>query len=619
MRKLTYFTLSVLVLASMILASCTTPTPETIIQTVEVEKEVKVVETKEVEVVKEVEVTKEVVVKEEVVVEVTPVPSADEVVYERNETLYTSGTQWGPPSNWNPFVDWGHAMGTVGFCYETLFLFDPMTGEYLPWLAESGEWTSDDVFTVKLREGINWSDGEPMTAADVVLTVELGKLGPSTKDYVLWNWLESAVALDDYTVEFSFSDPLYQEWGNWLYSRAIVPKHLWEDSTEEEVSSGANENPIGSGPYLYETHNQDRMVWLKNDNWWAKDLLGLDVAPKRVVDIVNGSNNVALGLVLQGGLDLSNNFLPGIATLVGGGYGIQTYYPDPPYMLSANTAWLLMNNTIAPMDDPEFRRAVAYAIDVSQIVEVVYGNIVMASDPTGLLPSWNHFIDQDVVDELGFSYNPDMAAQLLANAGYVDVDGDGFVDLPDGTPFDLSIIVPFGWTDWMESIKVIADGCQAVGINLQTEFPDYGGYTDARNSGTYDMCISNDKQIADTPWTYYDWLFQNPILDTMTNGNYSRYENQVAFDLVDELDKIPVDDIEGMKAIMSDLQRIQLEDMPYIPLWFNGMWSQVSNAVWTNWPASAEDANHYLPCTWRGYWNMTGILMLTELELAPAE
>jgi peptide/nickel transport system substrate-binding protein len=594
---------SLLAALSLVLGACAAPTPEVIERTVEVP----------VEVEKEVEVTVEVPVEVEVPAEPAEAPTA---TYERAETLYTSGTQWGPPSTWNPFVDWGYAMGTIGLCYETLFLFDPMVGEYVPWLAESGEWTSDTVFTVKLREGINWSDGESFTADDVVFTVELGKLGPSTRDNVMWNWLESATAVDEYTVEFSFSDPLYQEWGNWLYSRAMVPQHLWEGRTEEEVSSGVNENPVGTGPYLYETHSQDRMVWVKNDNWWAKDLLGLDVKPKRIVDIVNGSNNVALGMVLQGGLDLSNNFLPGVATLVAGGYGVQTYYPDPPYMLSANTAWLLMNNTIAPMDDPEFRKAVAHAIDVSQIVEVVYGNIVQASDSSGLLPSWSHFIDQDVVDELGFSYDPDKASAILAAAGYADADGDGFVEAPDGSAIELSIIVPFGWTDWMESIRVIANGCQAVGINLQTEFPDYGGYADARNSGTFEMCISNEKQLADTPWTYYDWVFQDPILETMTNGNYGRYENQEAFDLVVQLDKTPVDDIEGMKAVISDLQRIQLTDMPLIPLWFNGMWSQVSNAVWTNWPSSAEDANHYLPCSWRGYWNMTGILMLTELELA---
>jgi peptide/nickel transport system substrate-binding protein len=71
-----------------------------------------------------------------------------------------------------------------------------------------------------------------------------------------------------------------------------------------------------------------------------------------------------------------------------------------------------------------------------------------------------------------------------------------------------------------------------------------------------------------------------------------------------------------MKAIMSKLQRIFLTDMPLIPLWYNGMWSQVSNTYWTNWPASAEGAPHYTPVSWRGYWNMTAILMLCELEPA---
>ena len=552
-------------------------------------------------------------------VETTTTTQAPSGEYVRTETLYTSGTQWGPPSNWNPMVTWGYAMGTIGFCYESLFMYDPLAGEYIPWLAESGEWTDVSTYVLHLRQGVNWSDGEAFDADDVVFTFELGQRFPTVQYAPMWDWLESAVKTDDYTVTFTFSDPLYQEWGNFLYSRVMLPEHLWADRTEEDVVSGINENPVGTGPYLYETFSQDRMVWVKNPNWWATSLLGLEVGPTRIVDIVNGSNNVALGLVLQGGLDLSNNFLPGVATLVEGGYGLQTYYADPPYMLSANTAWLLMNNTKAPMDDPEFRRAMAFAINVGEIVQVVYGNIVMAANPTGLLPIWDQFVDQTVVDELGFTYDPDQARTILAGAGYADTDGDGFVEAPDGSEISLKVIVPFGWTDWMESIRVISESAQAVGIDLQTEFPDYSGYADARNSGNYDMLISNDAQMSDTAWTYYDWMFQEPILETMTNGNYGRYENQEVFDLVVQLDKTPVDDIAEMQAITSQIQRIQLTDMPLIPLWYNGLWSQVSNAVWTNWPSSADDASHYLPATWRGYWNMGAILMLTELELTPTE
>jgi peptide/nickel transport system substrate-binding protein len=539
-----------------------------------------------------------------------PAPEA----YARNETLYISGTQWGPPSSWNPFMQGNYATGTIGFVYETLFLYDPLADEYIPWLAESGEWVSDNVYELTIREGITWSDGTPFTAEDVKFTYELGQQAPISFS-PLWDWLDS-IEVDGNTLTFTFNEPLYQEWANYLYSNPIVPKHLWEGRSADEIASGANENPIGTGPYLYETHDQDRMVWVKNENWWGTEILGMEMKPTRVVDIVNAGNNVALARVLQNEVDLSNNFLPGIATLMQAGYPISTYYDEPPYMLSANTAWLIMNLQMSPMDDVAFRRAMAYAIDVDQIVEVVYGNIVQKANPTGLLPIWDEYVDQAVVEELGFTYDPEMAAQILADAGYVDIDGDGFVETPDGEPIELGVAVPAGWTDWMEAARVIAESAQAVGINVQPEFPDYAVYLDARLAGTFEMAIDNQEQMSNTVWTYYDWIFQNPIEDiaTMGDGNYGRYDNQEAFDLVEQLDKTPIDDVEAMKEITSQLQRIQLTDMPLIPLWYNGLWAQVNSTTWTNWPSAAEDTPNYLPATWRGYWNMGAIRMLAEIE-----
>ncbi|MGQ9622572.1 MAG: hypothetical protein ACUVTO_03890 [Candidatus Caldatribacteriaceae bacterium] len=73
---------------------------------------------------------------------VTLVGGAQELAFERGETFYMSGAAWGPPSTWNPFMPWLHAntTGTIGFVYETLFLYNPLTDEFIPWLAESGKW-----------------------------------------------------------------------------------------------------------------------------------------------------------------------------------------------------------------------------------------------------------------------------------------------------------------------------------------------------------------------------------------------------------------------------------------------------------------------------------------------
>lgn len=606
MRKLIYTALSILILASLVLAGCATPTPETIIQTVEVEKVV----------TEEVVVTQEVVVTEEVIVEV-PVEPAEE--YARNETLYATGTAWGPPSDWNPVTNWSMATGTIGLLYETLFQYEPLSNEFIPWLAESGEWIDEDTYEVKVREGMTWSDGEPITAADVKFTFELGQQFAGVPYSSLWDWLDSIEQVDDYTLQFQFSDPLYHQWSNYLYSIAIVPKHLWENITEEEVTAGANENPVGSGAYLYETHGQDRMVWVKNPDWWATELLGVEVAPERIVDLVNRSNNVSLGMVLQGDIDWSNNFLPGVKDLVTGGYGIETYYPEAPFMLSANTAALWLNLTKPPMDDPAFRSALAHSIDVSQIVNVVYGGIVTASNAVGLLPSegWIKYLDEDLAAQYGFSYDPDKAKQILASAGYADTDGDEFVEAPDGSPIELKVIVPFGWTDWMESINVIARSAQAVGINLEAEFPDFGGYEDQLYGGTFDMAINNfGSGLSNTPWTYYDWVFRNPIQERMTNGNFGRYENQEAFDLVVQLDKTPPDDTEAMQEVMAALQEIQLQDLPMIPLWYNGAWYQGNTSVWSNFPSAVEGAPKYFPVLWNNYVQFGALLALTELEPA---
>jgi len=599
MRKLALSVFSILILASLLLAACAqaTPTPEKIIQTVEVEK--KVIETQ--------------------VVEVTPTPGPVPTSYPRNETLYVSGAAWGPASTWNPFQPGmlANTTGTIGLVYEFLFNYDPLTDKFIPWLAQSGNWSDPTTYEIALREGLTWSDGQPLTAEDVKFTLELGKKYAALWFSPLWTntGLTDVTVVDATHLKLTFKDPLYQEWDNYLYNLPIVPKHLWEGRSEEEITTGANENPVGSGAYLYLTHAEDRNVWVRNENWWGIKVFGKP-APKYIVDIRVSSNNVALGMVVKGELDLSNNFLPGIATLAEKGY-VKTYFAGPPYMLSANTAVLFLNTTKKPLDDPKFRRALAFAIDVPSIVNVAYANLVKPASPTGLLPTLSKYDDQDVIARLGYTFDTQKAKDMLANAGYKDIDGDGFVEAPDGSKIQLEVTCPNGWTDWMAAIDIIARSAQAAGINVKAAYPDYGAWNTALQGGTFDMTLNNWATMSNTPWTLYNLLFRHPIQEQMQSGNFGRYNNQQMFDLVDNLARVPTTDEAGMKAACSKIQELMLTEMPMIPLWYNGLWAQWSETYWTNWPNEKNPVS--LPTTWSGYWQMGGLQTLINLKPAASQ
>src|SRR6056297_1320784 len=128
----------------------------------------------------------------------------------REETLVVTGAMWGPPSTWNVLIP-NPTPGTGGLVYEPLFSYNPVKDEFTPWLAESGEWVSDNEYLLELREDISWSDGEAFNAEDVVFTYQLA----ADNDIFyspIWEWMESVEAEGSHTVKFTFSEPHYAEW-----------------------------------------------------------------------------------------------------------------------------------------------------------------------------------------------------------------------------------------------------------------------------------------------------------------------------------------------------------------------------------------------------------------------
>jgi peptide/nickel transport system substrate-binding protein len=534
----------------------------------------------------------------------------------RSQTLYISGNQWSPNNDLNPAKNWDYITGLVGFAYETPFRYDPLKDKFIPWLATGGKWAGK-TYVMTIRQGVKWSDGHPLTAADVAYSFNLLKLATHPQHALFADTGLSSVRAVGNTVVFRFGgNPGYQQFDFYRFNVAIVPQHVYKSYSNTDITTGnlSDANKIiGTGPYVYQSgvgSQSQTVVWKRNDNWWATKALGLHVAPTYIVDIKNGTNAAALGNFVAGNIDLFNNFAPRSA--IKGSVG--TYFKGAPFHLGANTTWLFPNTTRKPLDDPQFRRALAFSINMNQILAKAYQGLAEKASPTGLLPIWNKWVDKKVVAQYGFSYNPAKAKAILAAAGYKDQNRDGYIDNKDGSKIDLQIVCPNGWSDWMTAIQVISQSAKAVGIKITPAFPEYGTLVDDRGHANYDLLLGNDRQYSNTPWTYYQYIFQLPILDNQTTTNYERYSNQTAWALTKQLDKTPSTNPVAYRAVMSKLQKVFLQDLPVIPLWYTGMWAMYSTKHWTNWPSSTS--RQYTPSTWRNYWQMTSIDMLTHLRPA---
>ena len=534
----------------------------------------------------------------------------------RAQTLYMSGNQWSPNNDLNPAKNWDYITGLVGFAYETPFRYDPLNDTFKPWLATSGKWTSKTTFSMTIRKNVKWTDGQVLKPSDVKYSFDLAKISTHPQ---LALWTDTGLKstkVSGQNVIFTFSGtPGYQQFDFYRFNVAIVPQHIFKKYSQTDITTGNLEKGkiVGTGPYVYQSGvgaQSQTVVWRKNLNWWARKALGLNPAPRYIVDIHNASNAAALANFKAGNIDLFNNYAPKAAITS----NVKTYFGKAPYHLGANTTWLFPNTTRKPMNDRTFRRALAYSINMGQIIDKAYQGLVQKASPTGLLPIWSKWVDQRAVEQWGFSYNANRAKAILAGNGYKDRNGDGFVENKDGSTIDLKIICPNGWSDWMTAIQIIANSAKAVGIKVTPAFPEYATLVDDRGHARYDLLLGNDRQYSNTPWTYYQYIYQLPLKDNQTNTNYERYVSQKAWDMTKVLDKIPSTNTSAYKAQMARLQRVFMQDLPAIPLWYNGMWAMFNTKYWSNWPA--DGAGEYTPASWRNYWQMTSIDMLTHLKPA---
>src|SRR6266545_1367061 len=202
---------------------------------------------------------------------------------------------------------------------EPLFYFSYATGDVVPWLAESATFNADNtVITVKLRDGVTWSDGESFTADDVVYTFEqiLAAEAPYRAANIQAS-VESAKAVDPQMVELTLKAPnprfVQTELASYIYTANFtpVPKHLFEgeDFATFAFYDPAKGWPVGTGPYKLQSIGADRSVLVRDDNWWAaKTGFAPAPAPRQVIFSLQGPEDTLISELASNDTDWAGHY-----------------------------------------------------------------------------------------------------------------------------------------------------------------------------------------------------------------------------------------------------------------------------------------------------------------------
>jgi peptide/nickel transport system substrate-binding protein len=531
--------------------------------------------------------------------------------FPRDETLYVSATNGGSPTNFNP-LDPGQAYtGAQGLLYEPLFLFDPVRGKFLPWLATAGSWSGPSTYELQVRTGVDWvssAHGQVvgrLSGADVAYSIELAARNASDPFHA------DAASVQGVTVRGSavtvrFRAPVgYAPWQEFLWRAPIVPSAEWSRLAAPAVFGGANNAPVATGPMELASTSSHEVCYRDNPHWWGSSQLRLSFKFDYLCAVAAGPSGDELSALLAGRTDWSNELLRGIPDLASnrsGGYDITTYYPGPPYMLPAATAWLEMDTARSPMASVNFRRAVAFALDPKAIASTVYSGAVTAAGPTGLLPALAPFVDKSVVDKDGFYHSTSMAKKLLARSGYQGQ--------------RLTIDVPEGWTDEIDAATAISHQLAVVGVHLEPVVEPLATEHAEVADGSFDMVIANGPEPSPTPWTYFNAVYRLPITAQQPAGlNEERYSGPATWALVRQAAATPLSDSKALDDVYARLEASFLEQLPEIPLWYSGAWFQANTSYWEGYPSSTEADDQYTPVMWPGWLgSMTTVYALAGLK-----
>lgn len=482
------------------------------------------------------------------------VGDGEEVVAEEMVLTYNVGTE---PETMDVHLSTGLPEATIMLqIYEGLARLNNDSMPEMA-LAESFEVSEDGlVYTFKLREGLVWSNGDPLTAEDFVFSWKRALSPELAADYAYmlyyikgaeaYNAGDGSVddvmveALDDQTLQVTLEAPT-PFFLSLVAFKTYYPLHRPTVEADSEGWHLSADTIIGNGPFKMVSWAQGQMEFLPNENYWDKDAVVLD----RLFFTMIENESTELTMFETGEVDVTHT-VPGPEIPRLEETGELHIFPE------FGTYYYIFQTEKAPFDDVRVRKALTMAVDREALVTSVTQG--------GQLPAYA-FVPSGIPEHDGsdfranggdyFAYDPEMAKQLLAEAGYPDGAGFPSVEILYNTSEMHKMIAEAIQEMWKQNL-----GIETVTLTNQ----EWGVYLNTRDEG--DFMIARAGWIGDylDPYTFLDmWV-------TAGGNNNSRFSNAEYDQLL--LDVRMVDDEVARMEMMHQLEDILMEEMPVLPIYY---------------------------------------------------
>lgn len=432
-------------------------------------------------------------------------------------------------------------------------------------LAEEWETSEDGLtWTFRVHDGIEWSDGEPLTAKDVAYTynrvIDGGPEAATWGSYL--GGVESVTAPDDTTVVLTLKKPNAVLP---LLPIPIIPEHIWKDVSESEVKSYANEPTdgqpvVGSGPFrLVEgTAGGSTYRFEANPDYW-QGAPHIDGVTFRVFK----AEDPAAQALIKGEIDFVDEVSPLVVDRLAKEDNVETNLGlSPSFNQIAFNAGAVDLETGEPMgdgnpavQDPKFRYALGYALDLDQIAAKAFQGA--AQPGTTIVPPSFPTFRWEVPEDEKFTFDLEKAGQLLDEAGYTMGD-DGLRTMPDGSPIgELRLHARSDSGSSRDTMDFFSEWLAELGIESKVVPVESSKLTQIILDGDFDVF----------EWGWYVDPDPDSMLSYFTCGQRGNWSDSwycdKEYDALYEAQRVELDDTKRAEMI-KQMQQMLYEDAPYL-------------------------------------------------------